>query len=507
MSDSLTLPQVGGFSDTKVPARADAHGKDAKGDPGFGKILDAEMTDTEDEPATEGADSEALASAVAAMLVQQPPAEVPSKPKEVTEAVTATATDASPTAVMDAKASMIPVVDTEQQPPPSLPSFEPKVEAPSTKDAKDTKDTKDAKDTKAPAIDIPQAKPAPKPLAPDEPKVSKESPREASPTTPTNAAPAAVEPKAPSQPAEVAPSTPATQDVQVSTVTPPKSSPPTTVTAAKYGGTTPTRAQARPSASSNVAPSNKTSTHPLSKPEGSEHTKPVVATPNAGEPKTENGEGEERRVSRTVTTGEESLAAGSMTKANAMTSTDVAPTAMTTAPHVDGNPTPAKAPSLQGQMADAPRVEHQVGARVREAALESADKHAVAHGVRAEVDLGEGGRIAISAAEKAHSIDVKVDAQARHTAETIAKHAGELVSELRHQTEYARVTVNGQGSFSGGGGSHGGSNHSYASNGSGASHQGGNQSSSSHRDGSHDGDSNEPSPAPRASGRKVRIVL
>jgi hypothetical protein len=83
--------------------------------------------------------------------------------------------------------------------------------------------------------------------------------------------------------------------------------------------------------------------------------------------------------------------------------------------------------------------------RTRAAATEASDHRVLTHGIRAEIDLGDGGHITVHAENPASRVEVKLDTDVGATARTLAQHARELAGELRTDGRDARVTVSGPG--------------------------------------------------------------
>lgn len=81
--------------------------------------------------------------------------------------------------------------------------------------------------------------------------------------------------------------------------------------------------------------------------------------------------------------------------------------------------------------------------RAIETATRAADRHAIARGVHAEIELGDAGRVHVHASRPDERIHVRLDADAAATARMLGEHAGELARELRTNVHDARVTVSG----------------------------------------------------------------
>jgi hypothetical protein len=113
--------------------------------------------------------------------------------------------------------------------------------------------------------------------------------------------------------------------------------------------------------------------------------------------------------------------------------------------HADAPVTrPEGAPAAIARPAEpSPSVVHHAPERLREAALASADAHALRRGVHAEVDLGDAGRVAVTARQPHGATDVRVDAESSRTATVLVEHASELVADLQKHAPDARVTIGG----------------------------------------------------------------
>jgi len=137
--------------------------------------------------------------------------------------------------------------------------------------------------------------------------------------------------------------------------------------------------------------------------------------------------------------------------------------------------------------------------RGRTAVVQAADHRALRRGVHAEIDLGEAGRIFVHAENPGARLDVRLDADASHTARALAQHAGELASELRSDARAATVTVSGPSTST--------SVSTGTSAGAGTGTGSGNGDSSSRRDRDERGEEGPARPARVGSTRRARFVL
>jgi len=131
------------------------------------------------------------------------------------------------------------------------------------------------------------------------------------------------------------------------------------------------------------------------------------------------------------------------------------------APRIDGALTNGvSVPSASDGKPDGASLHAHLAAGVRErsraAAMETADLRTIARGIRAEVDLGEDGRLVVraekhdlhaSASGTSHSsrVDVALDVDRQETARVLASHVREIAAEIRQDGTSARVTVSGPG--------------------------------------------------------------